>query len=145
MKHAVQIRPVEKSKIDRFVIDVGEERVEVQTLGARRIAHVVGNPASLQMIEDVRADIQSTGLERVFFLGEIEQRDVFEGNVVEIEVAAKFKMNLEQLRKPVPEKSPARQRAGKPPQVTQAAKRRMRWIVNEIAPVAMRRRPASGQ
>src|SRR5476651_2263881 len=97
MEHAVEIGPVKPRKIDRLALEIGEEGVEILPLGARGIAHMVGDTAVLEMIDNIRADVQAAGLQRVFFLRKIEQRDVFEGDVVEIEVAAEFQVDLEQL------------------------------------------------
>jgi hypothetical protein len=61
---------------------------------------VVRDTALVEVIEDIRTDIEAAGLERVFLLGEIEERNVFERDVIEIEVAAKSQMNREQFREP---------------------------------------------
>src|SRR5205823_1540399 len=98
-----------------------------------------------EKIEDVRPAVEAARLERVFFLGEIELRDVLEGDVVEIEVAAEFQRAAQKLRQPAAENPPARERARQPAQRPQRAKRRARRIVDEVAPVAVLRGPAAGE
>ena len=90
VEHAVEVGPVAPRKIDFLRREVGEEMIEILALGAGGIADVVGDAALLEVIEDVGADVEAAGLERVFLLGEIEEGDEVEGDVVEIEVAAEF-------------------------------------------------------
>src|SRR6185295_7980977 len=83
------------------------------------------------------------GLQGAFFLGEIEERDVLEGNVVEIEIAAKVQLELYKLRKPSAKNTPTGNSPGEPAQGAQQLERGMRRIMDEIAPVAMLGRPCA--
>ena len=105
----------------------------------------MGNAALFQKIENVRAAIHAARLQRAFLFREIEQRNVFERNVVEIEVAAKPQLDFHELRQPAPENAPAGDRLRQPLQEPQLLERRMLRVVDEVAPVAMLVRPASGK
>ena len=64
-----------------------------------RFADVIGDAAPLQKVENVRSLIHAARLERTSFLGEIEQRNVLERDVIEIEVAAKAQPRLDETWK----------------------------------------------
>ena len=70
------------------------QRRQIGLLAPFRRADVIGDMPLFEKIEDVRPAIHAARLERALLLGEIEQRDVSERNVVEIEVAAKLQLRL---------------------------------------------------
>ncbi len=145
VKQAVELGPVEKREIGPLGLEVGDERVEVPFFPARGLAHVVGDAALLQEVEDVGTAVHAAGLERVLFLGEIEERDVLEGHVVEVEVALEAKQALDRLGEDVPHPPATGDEARYPAQRRQAAEWRVLRIIDKIAPVAVRGRPGAGE
>ena len=101
-------------EVDAFAFDICEQKPQVFFFRLRGIVNEIGDFLFLQQVEDVRAAVHALGFERAFFLGEIEEMDVFEGDVVEIEVAAEFQLDLHEFREPAAEDPAAGDGGGQP-------------------------------
>src|SRR5690242_10996867 len=106
---------------------------------------MIGDRALFQIIENVGSSIHAPGLQRAAFFSKVVKRNVFEGNIVEIEITAKVQVNFDEFRKPATENSSAGQLLRQPLQRTQRSKGRMLRVINKIAPVPMLDRPATGK
>src|SRR4051812_10807331 len=144
VEHAVEVRPINESKIDFGGVYVGDYRFEIVRFALGGVADVVRNSGALEEVEDIGAAIHATRLQRIFLFGEVEQRNVPERNVVEIEVATELQLGFDEFRKPPANTSPARNSFRQPAQSFQGSEGRMRWVVNEVTPIPMVHRPVSG-
>ena len=70
--------------------------------------------ANFQKVENVRPAVHAAGFERAFLFCEIEERDMLEGDVVEVEVTAKFQVDFHELAQPTAENAPTRDRRRQP-------------------------------
>src|SRR6266850_4938053 len=98
----------------------------------------------LQKIKNVSPAIHAARFERTLLFRKIKQRYVLEGNVIQIEVAAKFQRALEKLAQITPEAAAARDCAWQPLEEFQHPKGRPLRIVNEIGPVPVVCGPRAG-
>jgi hypothetical protein len=73
----------------------------------RGIGDEVGDVRSDEEVEDVRPAVHALRLERALLLGEVEEVDVAEGDVVEVEVAAEVELHLHELGQPAAEDAAA--------------------------------------
>src|SRR5437016_1714812 len=142
VEQTIQPRPVQKGKINALGLNVARERSQICLLTPLRRAHVIANVAFLEVIENVRPSIHAAGLERTFLLGKIVERNVSERNIVKVEITAKVQLSLDELREPTPENAAAGHARREPAQRSQRFEGRVFWIINEVAPVPMIRRPA---
>src|SRR5690349_17560333 len=143
VQQPVQFRQIDEGEIDPLGPNIGGHGPQIFRFALRGTAHVVRNRAQFQKVENVRPAIHATRLERAFLFREIEQRDVFERDVIEIEVSAKLELHPDKPAQPAPENAAARDRLWQPAERTQRLKRRLAGIVNEVTPVAMFVRPAT--
>src|SRR5580765_8477491 len=99
MHEAVKPRPVEKGEINALIPDVIGKSIEVVLFVAIWGADMIWNRAVYKVVEDIWPAIHPAGLERISFLGEIIERNVFEGDIVQIEITAKIELNLDEFGK----------------------------------------------
>ena len=145
MQQAIEVGPIDESKIDPLGLDLRRQLLEVLQFRFRRLADVVRNVPYFQKIKDVRAAIHAARPQGAFLLRKIEERQVFERHVVEVEVAAKTQLRLDEFAQPTAKDAPAGDRPGQPAQRAQRFERRIFRIINEVRPVAVLDRPASGE
>src|SRR5882757_407465 len=119
MHEAIKPGPVEKGEINALISNVIGESVEIVLFAAVWGADMIWNRAVSKVVEDIWPAIHPAGLERISFLGEIIERNVFEGDIVQIEIAAKIELNFDEFRKPATENAAAGQALKKPAQRTQ--------------------------
>jgi hypothetical protein len=143
MEHSVKVGPIQKAKIYALTPDVREKRVQILPFADLWIAHMPGDPPLLHVVEYVGTLVQSSGLEGILLLREVEHRDVLERDVVEVEIAAELQVDLEDTGQPVPEEASARKGPRQPAEVPKVPKRGIWRIVDEIAPVAVIGWPAA--
>ena len=92
VQQSIEARPIRKAKSMCLAFDRAASASRVLLLARCRVADEIRNLSLLQKIKDVRPAIHAAGLERAFLLGEIEEGDVLERDVVEIEVTLEFKL-----------------------------------------------------
>ena len=143
MQEAIEPGPVEKGEINALIPNVIGQSIEVVLFAAIWGADMIWNRAVFEVVEDIWPAIHPAGLERISFLGEIVERNVFEGDIVQIEITSKIELNFDEFGKPAAENAAAGQALGQPAQRTQRFEGGVGGIVNEITPVAMFDRPGA--
>src|SRR5690349_19250293 len=106
---------------------------------------MVSNSALLQKIEQIRSLVQTAGMERALLFAEIEKGQVLEREIIEVKVTAETETRFYETGEPASEQAPASDGGGQPAQRPQELERRVRGVVNEIAPIAVFNRPAPGE
>src|SRR6185295_5317767 len=105
-------------------------------------AGVTRDAALFEKIEDILTAIHAFRAQRAFLFREVVEPDMFEWDVIEVEIPLKPQSSFGAFREPAPEDSPRGYLARKPSQRPQAGKGRALRIMNEIAPIPMLNRPA---
>src|SRR5207302_7408133 len=95
--------------------------------------------------QNIPTPIHPARLKRALLLSKIVKRNVFERNVVQIEVTAEIQLPLNELGKPSAENTAAGQSFGEPPQWAQQFEWGVLRIKNKIAPITMLFGPAAGK
>ena len=88
--------PVHEGKVVIPGPEAGRQSVVGFLLGESRITHEAGGLLGGQEIEDFGTAIHAAGNQRTLLLGEIEEMDLAEGELVEIEVSPEADTYLEQ-------------------------------------------------
>src|SRR5258708_6395517 len=103
---------------------------------------MISDLALFEVIKNVGSSIHAARLQWAFLLTEVIKRNVLEGDIVEIEIAAKIELDFDETREPAPENPAPGQCPRQPAQKAQTAEWRIRWVIDKIAPVAMLSRPS---
>ena len=64
-----------------------------------RFGDKVGDFGGFEAVGDVGSTVHALGFEGAFLFREVEEVDVFEGNVIQIEVAAEFELDFDEFGK----------------------------------------------
>ena len=114
MQKPVQCGPINESEINSLGANIVRDALQILPLALRRVAHVVRELANFQKIENVRPAVHAARFERAFLFREIEERNMLEGDVVEVKVTAKFQVDFHEFAQPTPENAPTRDRRRQP-------------------------------
>src|SRR5207245_9517257 len=114
-------------------------------LGSFRRADMIVDAPFLQIIKNVRTAVHAARLERTLLFREVVERNVFEGNVVKIEVAAEIELPLDEFREPAAEEAPAAEFFRQPAERTQRFERGVLRVIHKVTPVAIFCRPTPVQ
>src|SRR5258706_4229100 len=123
VQQAIQSRPIKKGEIYTLGLDVLNERGKVGALVLLGSADVIGNVALFEVIKDIRATIHTARAQRTFLLREIEERNVLEGDVIEIKIAAEIQLHFDEFGEPAAENAAAGDPGGQPAKNAQGLKR----------------------